>query len=131
MQKFTELPEDIIKYIISLTSNKVFDLTCVCKYFNDNVFTVRLREITPNQFPKMKDKHLLKLKSGNFTSLNLWNNKSITDESLGKLINLTYLDLTYNNSITDKALGKLVTLASLNLSCNKSITDESLGKLIN
>src|SRR3989344_861994 len=100
MQKFTELPEDLLKCIISFTTNKVFDLTCVCKYFNANVFTVRLCEIKYNQFPKMKDEHLLKLaKSKTFTSLDLCRNKSITDKSLENLVNLTSLDLSYNKSI--------------------------------
>ena len=61
MQKFRELPEDTIKVIISFTTNKVFELSQVCKYFNANVFNLRIRKIKYNQFPKMKDEHLLKL----------------------------------------------------------------------
>ena len=129
MQKFRELPEDTIKVILSFTTNKVFKLSQVCKYFNTHIFNLRIREIKYNQFSKMKDEHLLKLV--NLASLDLECNNCITDSSLEKLVSLTSLNLRYNDCITNSALEKLVSLTSLNLRYNNRITNSALEKLVN
>ena len=36
------IPDEILKYIISLTENKVFDLCLINKYFNNNCKVIRL-----------------------------------------------------------------------------------------
>lgn len=96
-------PREIIDHILYFTVNKVFDLSLVNKYFNDNVKKVR---ITNNRnYPRIKDENLKKLP--NLTVLNLYRNKLITNEGLSSLTKLTSLNLGYNTIITNEAISNL------------------------
>ena len=84
------IPGEIIKYIISLTENKVFDLCLINKYFDNNCKTIRI--VDNCKYPNLADSNLNELT--NLTSLNLYKNIKITDEGIIKLINLTFFIYT-------------------------------------
>lgn len=62
-----EVPDEIKKYIISLTENKVFDLCLINHYFNCNCKVIRI--IDNFKYPYIKDVNLKGLI--NLISLNL------------------------------------------------------------
>lgn len=71
----TILPVEIFDHIIYFTTNKVTDLSLICKYFDKVCKSIR---ITDNEnYPYFQDEHLKQLP--NLTSLNLSFGKIITD----------------------------------------------------
>src|SRR5947207_13108741 len=87
--RFSLLPKEIKKYIISLTKNKIYDLCLINKYFDENCKIIRIVE--------------------NYRYLKL------TDLNIKTLINITYLRLFMNELITDQGIKNLINLKSLSL----------------
>ena len=121
------VPEEILKYIISLTENKVFDLCLVNHYFNNNCKIIKI----VNNFKYHKFTNVSLNGLTNIISLGLEFNKIITDEGIKGLINLTSLELFNNEIITDEGIKGLTNLTSLDLESNKIITDEGIKTLTN
>ena len=92
------IPEELIKYIILLSENKVYDLCLINpRYdFNENCKIVKI--IDNLKYPYLTNINLVKL--SNLTSLNLESNKLITNEGIKGLNNLTSIDLRNNKLIS-------------------------------
>ena len=116
---FDIIPNEIKDYIISLTTNKIFDLCQVNKYFNDNCKILRITKILYSKNLIMTDINMKKLTS--LTTLKLCENNIITDEGIKNLINLKSLRLFRNKIITNEGIKGLSNLTSLNLHNNKRI----------
>lgn len=124
---FKDLPSEIQKEIIVLTSNKPFDLSLVSKFFNQWVIPLKITRI--DNTAKMSLESLMKVQK-TIKSLHVSNN--ITDDYLKGCINLTSLTLTNNKNITDESLSELAKynkLKSLRIGDNTLISDESISKL--
>lgn len=65
----------------------------------------------------------------NLVTLQLGDNRHVTDEALGRLINLTHLDLERNRVITDAGISTLTCLTWLSLQKQRHITDNGLRSL--
>lgn len=150
---FKDLPSEIQKEIIVLTSNKPFDLSLVSKFFNQWVIPLKITRI--DNTAKMSLESLMKVQKTikslhvsnnitddylkgciNLTSLTLTNNKNITDESLSELSKynkLKSLRISYNTLISNESISKLTSLTSLNLwGCdNQIVTIDGILKLVN
>ena len=122
------IPEEIIKYIISLTENKVYDLCLVNQYFDNNCKIIKI--VDNNKYPKITN-HKLKILI-NLTSLNLGSKDNIiTNEGIKELTNIKFLNLFDNNKITDDGIKGLINLSSLNLLLSNKITDDGVRGLTN
>ena len=125
---FSYIPNEVTIEIIKLILDRkqAGILITVNKWFYSIV--ISLIDI----FDNIKTSHDSLLKYFvNTTSLNLYNNKIITDKSVIGLTNLTSLNLYDNTLITDKSVMGLINLTSLNLDFNNLITDVVRNKLKN
>lgn len=75
--------------------------------------------------------YLVSKRPGQWTSLQLYGNDTITDAGLANLTNLMNVDLSDNDKITDNWVRNLKNLTSLNLSDNHTITDNGILSLPN
>jgi Leucine-rich repeat (LRR) protein len=137
------LPDEIIKYIITFIKNKVFDLSLINKYFNDNCKIILIisnfdypnfNMITNQELHKLINLKYLDLSDNRRLDSKFFefsDNKHIIDEEIKNLTNLTTLNLFSNINITDEGIKNLTNLTSLNLHNNFKITNNGITKLTN
>ncbi|GAG90118.1 unnamed protein product, partial [marine sediment metagenome] len=107
---FNVLPDDIKFIIMSHTTNKVYNLCFINKFFNTHIIKLRFKTLNTYEYSKLTSDILNSLV--NLTYLNLENNKTITDAGIKGLVNLTELNLDNNEIITNFGILYLINLTS-------------------
>lgn len=109
---------------LPLINDKDLDNSTVCKIYN-------LVNLDLSENDKITDRGLLCLKSPSLKTLNLKNNKNITNKGISSLTSLEHLNLENNSLISDVGIVNLVNLKTINLNNNSRVTIKGLSKLTN
>ena len=120
-----DLPFELIQYEIvnRLGFNNIFRFGATCKEYQQG-WKRWVKSLPYSVLERCDDKRLSSFTS--LTTLDLGDNKNITDSGLAPLTSLTTLNLGSNNNITDSGLAPLTSLTILYFDYNKNITDSCL-----